>query len=291
MATKFRVVLRNIKAQNLLIKDTKTKSSDPYLKGNFDNFKTFQTEVVPKNLNPEFKFETTFFYETRFPNRLHEKMFKIEVFDKDKYSSDDFMGSIEIDLHTLATGPVRHDILIREFGKPAGRLSFDLEMDLWDDVVVTLKDINCDLTGIESWLSHDTIDPYMKVFFDFQPDNFVKTTSCKNTLKPCWSDTKQLVFKAPARQIVKGSVTFTLLADKTMTKDPYLGEANLKIEPFINRTDELQKFKIELKKRDGSAWRQDQSYVEGFVFMKNLPWLAQMARGTHTEIGLFLSFE
>lgn len=117
MATKFRVVLRNIKAQNLLIKDTKTKSSDPYLKGNFDNFKTFQTEVVPKNLNPEFKFETTFFYETRFPNRLHEKMFKIEVFDKDKYSSDDFMGSIEIGKNFMQN----------EYGLSCYRLVFDVD--------------------------------------------------------------------------------------------------------------------------------------------------------------------
>ena len=45
------------------------------------------------------------------------------------FASDDIIGVAAVDIHTLASGPIHHDVeLIGEVGEPCGRLLFDLEV-------------------------------------------------------------------------------------------------------------------------------------------------------------------
>jgi hypothetical protein len=73
--------------------------SDPFLNGNFDNFKTFKTETIKSSnnivvivyvnsvldLNPDWKFELSFFYDTRYADKLDKKFFKIDCYDYDLF--------------------------------------------------------------------------------------------------------------------------------------------------------------------------------------------------------------
>ena len=53
----------------------------------------------------------------------------LQVWDADIFTSDDIIGVAAVDIHTLASGPVHHDVeLIGEVGEPCGRLLFDLEV-------------------------------------------------------------------------------------------------------------------------------------------------------------------
>lgn len=88
--------------------------SDPFLKVNFDNFKTFKTEVVKKTLNPKWKFKIEFDYETRYPNKLDKKIVRIDCYDWDRVGGNDMIGSATVDLHTIATGPTRLSLTIRD---------------------------------------------------------------------------------------------------------------------------------------------------------------------------------
>lgn len=55
-----------------------------------------------------------FFYETRYVNKLDKKLVKVDCYDFDRVGANDFIGTVSIDLHTLATGPVFHDCLMRD---------------------------------------------------------------------------------------------------------------------------------------------------------------------------------
>jgi len=78
---------------NLAIKDSDTKSSDPYAKikvaGNF-----FKTRIIKKNLNPVWD-ET---FETMIEPLEGLMDVKLSLWDWDKFSSDDFLGCAVIKL-------------------------------------------------------------------------------------------------------------------------------------------------------------------------------------------------
>ena len=109
----FRVVLSDFKCTNLAAAD-RNGFSDPYLKGNFDNFRTFKTPYKKKTLNPQWEgFSVEFDYHTKFGSKLHLKKFLIDVYDHDMLGKDNFLGCCAVDLFTLASGPVKQSITLR----------------------------------------------------------------------------------------------------------------------------------------------------------------------------------
>jgi len=64
-------------------------------------------------LNPEWKESYTFEYETKFAKKIHLKSMRVEVWDHDYFSANDFLGATEVDLHTIATGPVHHRRILK----------------------------------------------------------------------------------------------------------------------------------------------------------------------------------
>jgi len=137
---KFRVRLYNFSAVNLPAAD-KNGTSDPYLKINFDSFKKLPTDPVSKTLNPVWDLDLTFVYETRYSNKLGSKSMVIECFDKNRLLSDTFIGRVTVDLHTLASGPVNHDLQLWMDLRPAGRIKFSVEMEQLADITVFFRDV------------------------------------------------------------------------------------------------------------------------------------------------------
>ncbi|KAG2392582.1 hypothetical protein C9374_011307 [Naegleria lovaniensis] len=109
----FKVVLSDFKCTNLTAAD-RNGFSDPYIKGNFDNFRTFKTPYKKKTLNPQWEgFSVEFDYHTKFGSKLHLKKFLIDVYDHDMLGKDNFLGCCAVDLFTLASGPVKQCITLR----------------------------------------------------------------------------------------------------------------------------------------------------------------------------------
>jgi len=91
-----------LEARNVAAMD-KSKTSDPYcvLKSSF-NKQTFKSKVIKKTLAP--KWDQEFKYFTSSP----EGSIHIKMYDKDLFSSDEFMGEINLNLGEYSDGEL-HD--------------------------------------------------------------------------------------------------------------------------------------------------------------------------------------
>jgi tRNA A-37 threonylcarbamoyl transferase component Bud32 len=98
------LVIRVIEAKNVAAMD-KSGTSDPYcrLKCSF-NKQQFKTKVIDKTLNP--KWDEIFRFFTSHPP---EGQVIIKMWDKDRWTSDDFLGEVTLDIHKYADGAL-HDV-------------------------------------------------------------------------------------------------------------------------------------------------------------------------------------
>ncbi len=100
--------------------------------------------------NPAWTEDVSFMYRTKHPNALGIKKLHLTV---QSVSSGFFSssvrdwGSVQIDLLTLATGPVKHhNLRVLDGSKPNGTLSFCVEMQEVVDAIVNLADVK--LSGV-----------------------------------------------------------------------------------------------------------------------------------------------
>ena len=270
--SKFKVCVFNVKCYNLPAKD-KNGFSDPYIKFNFDNFKSFETQVHKKSLNPSFELKQDFYYETRYIQRLREKAIVIECFDKDKVGRDDFIGGCKLDLHTVATGPIHHELELRDNGKPSGKISLDIEFVIVNDILLTIKDVQANY-------QLDIKSPYIKYHLLNTKTSDYKTKICDNGQSPSWTDFQQVTFNCPLKEFVMESLVLIIKDGK---KDRDLCIAQVPLLPFYDFQNKLHPFTTVLKHSDTQV---QVGTIEGFIFMGDLPDLAQMVKGTHTDTGI-----
>ena len=105
-------------------------TSDPFLKIVFDNFKTVQTTVKNRELNPRWEGESfTFPYSTRYADCLARKHLVFEVFDHNNFSANALIGYAKADLHSLAAGCAALELPIRDGRKARGTLFAEVRME------------------------------------------------------------------------------------------------------------------------------------------------------------------
>ncbi|XP_070764284.1 multiple C2 and transmembrane domain-containing protein 2 isoform X3 [Enoplosus armatus] len=80
--------------RNLVIRDKRSGTSDPYVKFKLEGKQLYKSKVVYKSLNP--RWNESFSY----PLRDREHIVEVRVYDKNR-TSDEFMGSSTIDLKNL----------------------------------------------------------------------------------------------------------------------------------------------------------------------------------------------
>ena len=126
---KFRVIISDLSASNLTNSKGESISCDSYIRGDFDSFKLFETKVCKKNNTPSWNnYEISFNYETQYAHKLSKKLFTLELYDKGTFH-DSNIGIATIDLQTIASGAVRHDIPLLHKNKLAGRLQLKVVIE------------------------------------------------------------------------------------------------------------------------------------------------------------------
>eukprot|EP00760_Papus_ankaliazontas_P011453 PhM_4_TR14783/c0_g1_i1/m.100145 len=105
-------------------------TSDPYIRVNFDNFRSIKTPPIYQTLAPVWDTAVKFNYETEFKDCLAAKRLTLELFDANTLlHADEVLGYAEIDLHTLSVGPADCTLDIVSTPGVVGRVQFTCVMN------------------------------------------------------------------------------------------------------------------------------------------------------------------
>lgn len=191
-------------------------------------------------------------------------------------------GSIVVDLFTLATGPINHDMLITKNNESVGRLMFDLEMEHLTEMCIELRDLaahHLECSGASS------LDPYAEI--SYTPDTsktIHKTSVAKNTPDPNWADLKPFWTKVTLRDVVNSNLEVAVKDDRAFAKDPIIGKAFVSLRPYFTfMENEPKQFIAELTSPSNG---QTVGTLTGLIIYRRQPQMGQMIGGKHTETGI-----
>jgi hypothetical protein len=84
---------------------------NPYLEINFaGDFKKIKTPHLEDKTNPVFDLSSNFNYSTKYANALDKKKITFTVMSHVSFGVDDVIGTAQVDLHTVASGPFKHNL-------------------------------------------------------------------------------------------------------------------------------------------------------------------------------------
>lgn len=224
------------RCENLPAKDTAAKSSDPYVKLQLlpEKQHKVKTRVMRRTLNPVYDEDFTF-YGIHF-NQLPALTLHFVVLSFDRYSRDDVIGEVMLELETLDLSnsdntpvPINKEITPRSYKlKSQGRgeilVSLCYQPAANRITVVVLKARNLpkmDITGLS--------DPYVKIYLLFNGQRIAKkkTHVKKRTLNPVFNES--FVFELPHMEegLKNISLEFMLLDWDRVTKNEVIGRLEL----------------------------------------------------------------
>jgi len=224
------------RCENLPAKDSAAKSSDPYVKLQLlpEKQHKVKTRVMRRTLNPVYDEDFTF-YGIHF-NQLPALTLHFVVLSFDRYSRDDVIGEVMLDLEALDLSnsdnnpvPISREITPRSYKlKSQGRgeilVSLCYQPAANRITVVVLKARNLpkmDITGLS--------DPYVKIYLLYNDQRIAKkkTHVKKRTLNPVFNES--FVFELPHLDegLKNISLEFMLLDWDRVTKNEVIGRLEL----------------------------------------------------------------
>eukprot|EP00003_Mantamonas_plastica_P010727 TRINITY_DN2019_c1_g2_i24.p1 TRINITY_DN2019_c1_g2~~TRINITY_DN2019_c1_g2_i24.p1 ORF type:complete len:573 (+),score=138.49 TRINITY_DN2019_c1_g2_i24:183-1721(+) len=220
-------------------------------------------------------------------NKLKKKYCTITLMDDKKIRADYVVGSVEINLHVLATGPTKHELLIHDAGTPTGLIKFELSMEHYCEVAVSLKDLLLDLTPLAQ--SAAGYNLFLNVFpsVDAEGDqDSVKTDPVKDTLTPAWRYAKQLHFFATLKDLHENNLVFEIKNQKPgfFNSEEHVGDCWLQTKTIYSLTEnELSTFRENVLDESNNII----GTLSGSIYFSNGPKLANMRAGIHNDNGIF----
>jgi len=265
--------------------DRKKRCPPLYCVLNFDHFKKIKTKVVKpqgENKTVSWAEDVTFNYMTKYTDRLKYKSFSIQVYAKGMLSNE-FIGATKVDLHTLLTGPISHNLQLWNQVRSAGSVRFKLSMKQNVLLKIFFKNLAIfNLPRLKSgkyppiFLRVGTTDPKVK--------SKVETVLRDNTQDAEWFKVEQLRF----------STTFDRLFNSDMQLAVICGGFNfgsIKL-PFASYARFQDGEEVEFQKRLEVPYKFIRGpapgpvELRGIFFYNNFPTFAQMTGGVHTDTGI-----
>nr|CAN79725.1 hypothetical protein VITISV_014535 [Vitis vinifera] len=120
-----------VKGTNLAVRDVMT--SDPYVLLALGQ-QSVKTRVIKNNLNPVWNERLMLSIPEQIPP------LRVFVYDKDTFSTDDFMGEAEIDIQPLVSAAIAHENSTLNEPMEFGKLVASKENTLVKDSVISLTD-------------------------------------------------------------------------------------------------------------------------------------------------------
>eukprot|EP01133_Synstelium_polycarpum_P016684 gene16684-19831_t len=258
-------------------------SQNLYVTTDFDQYKQCKSDVKTSTREGSAKWSTRFDfqYETKYIHKLGVKQFTLCLYKKKSIGSDSLVGQVSVDLYTLATGPVVHDLLLVAKGSlGVGRVQFRLEM-----VHITKLRINIDnfaLSNLHNSLTSHHGDCTNYIEYSLNLNNTLKTPSIQGSLCPTWKSMIPITQKISLKDLVDSTIHFVFKQQKAL-KDTVVG--HLKI-PVINI---FQFIEGDTKIMRSALLDLDNvkiADVQVTIQFNEIPQFAQLKDGQHTETGI-----
>eukprot|EP01138_Halocafeteria_seosinensis_P011198 gb/GECG01011437.1/.p1 GENE.gb/GECG01011437.1/~~gb/GECG01011437.1/.p1 ORF type:complete len:804 (+),score=104.43 gb/GECG01011437.1/:1-2412(+) len=289
--SRFHVRLYGFRASSLAALN-RGGSSDPYLDINFDNYKTFETEVVKKSLNPEWEEDVSFVYETRMAHKLHLKRLKIKCYNKSTFLSDSLIGKCYLDLYSVFTGPSTIRLPLRDGRKIRGEIQFRCEVEENPIVEINLRNLKLEFpTEVDEVFGSHANDYYLEYGYTGESENadIRKSPLGRNDFQ--YLDA--LYIRATYDELMKESLRFWLKKKKQTSDNLVIATADLTFKDHHAFQDGyLIEFRLPVELTDEFCREQNVVYPDvgrilGSVFFSGFPQFLQMESGYFTDNGIY----
>eukprot|EP01132_Coremiostelium_polycephalum_P004014 gene4014-5017_t len=257
------------------------KNRNLYIQGDFDEFRQFKTDTSRSNHEgtcswPSYKLE--FEYETKYIHKLEHKKFVLSLYKKKSIGADTHIGTFILDLYTLATGPISHDVIFSKGNTGVGRMQFKLEMSHISQVKINI--MNLYISNLKLLKSTD-ITTYMEYYLN--KNNILKMPPIEGSLCPSWFNIPSLSQLISLKELVDANLSLVLKEQKSVGKDVILGSLVIPIRSIFQFIDgDIRVIRSSLLDQSNTKMC-DITIKLQFL---NIPQLAQMNAGIHTESGI-----
>lgn len=200
-------------AKRLPIADTHG-SSDPFICVSFGGKRVGTTRTRPRTINPRWTNETYIIpvgteeeHNSHHGHKKSQDLVKLEVFDRDYFNFNDFLGHVELTKQQLLKlsyvseqKPIRLSLGLREYHGRLG-LQFGINANLCYLKVLKAESLDkMDAIGLS--------DPFCEVFF--KNKSLGRTNVCSNTLDPVWTSGNMFTFEV--EEVLKEEIRLRALA-------------------------------------------------------------------------------
>lgn len=289
-AGEFIVEIKNLKATDLTSRNRFKEKLK--IEGEFDNFKFKTSKVLIGGGDIAWKYNWKQNYQVHSISELEQRYLRLKCFR----SKADLYGSLQLDLWTIATGPVDHNLpLLDADKKVVGRLHFSCEMRQIASVTVQFKEVK--MKNLPYPANHSECNPYLKYGYSKNwlaiQDGKMKAHYSQvryHTTNPVWADDlPEIRFSTSLKELLHESIVLHV-THKGKIHNTTIGRCNLLFRTLVDngkgfKDDDLISFKGPLKI--------DRAEIEGTLIFKYLPKLAQMKpvnavkRAIHNENGIY----
>ncbi|KAF2071312.1 hypothetical protein CYY_007374 [Polysphondylium violaceum] len=268
----------NISIHSLSISHSRKKRS-LYVVGDFDAYKQFKTELKKSSGEGECgwgEFKLNFEYQTKFIHKLDHKHFKLYLYKKKSLAADSLVGQFQVDLYTLATGPISHDVIFTKGNLGVGRFQFKLEMSHVNKVRISIPSLY-----ISNLISKSSNDLVHHMEYSLNKNNVLKMPQIEGSTCPSWFNQVPIEQQLSLKDLVDSNICFTLKEQRS--RDNNSGELLLPVKSIFSFIEGdmkcVKSFLVNVKGEKVCD-------ITVKVQFNNIPQLSQMRGGIQTESGI-----
>ena len=269
-----------------------TSPARPFLRLNFDGYKKLSTKPLPSALAASaalvFSEAFTFQYETNYPQKLHQKQLTVKLYTHNVILADTLIGQASINLHTIATGPIVHDLpLVDAGGKAAGRVRLTVEMEQLVNMSLHLQSVS--LSALPTIQGKAPVSHLSYGYTGLDSKHF-KTDKLSNTVTPEWSGATQLhpvkFHTATVKELWREGVEMdVMIKRKRGEKSHKCGSVLIRLASHHSFVDKAGLSVVE-RLHPTPDYAQLQCMVRLHFYYEGVASYVQMSKGRHDEKGV-----
>lgn len=184
-------------------------------------------------------------------------------------------STVQIDLHTLATGPVRHDLPLGRDRSTKGSISVEVVMEQVAHTSVQVTELA--LEGVTA--------RYAEFWYTGASSPQAGHPGAELENGCSWSDaaSQPVLALASLRELQAQSIAFRFF---TKRGGAPVADASMPLAHYLSFAAEARPFKATLRSPGSPGDAPAIGVLEGMVKFSNVPVFAQMTQGLHNEVGI-----